>query len=88
MHEDMDKDQRKEIMKDFRNGKSRILISTDLFAPLRYNDIHRVSLVINYDLPKVIENYIHRFHCFLHLTLFTELEDLDVMEEKELQLIL
>jgi superfamily II DNA/RNA helicase len=86
MHGDMDQDQREAIMKDFRNGKSRILISTDLLA--RGIDVHHVSLVINYDLPKVIENYIHRFHCFLHLTLFTELEDLDVMEEKELQLIL
>jgi superfamily II DNA/RNA helicase len=59
MHGDMDQDQREAIMKDFRNGKSRILISTDLLA--RGIDVHHVSLVINYDLPKVIENYIHRF---------------------------
>ena len=58
MHGDMDQDQRELIMKDFRNGKSRILISTDLLA--RGIDVHHVSLVINYDLPKVIENYIHR----------------------------
>jgi translation initiation factor 4A len=58
MHGDMDPEERSKIMKEFRSGQSRILISTDLLA--RGIDVHHVSLVINYDLPKVRENYIHR----------------------------
>ncbi|CAI4547217.1 BFH_collapsed_G0034270.mRNA.1.CDS.1 [Saccharomyces cerevisiae] len=46
------------IMKEFRSGSSRILISTDLLA--RGIDVQQVSLVINYDLPANKENYIHR----------------------------
>jgi len=58
IHGDMEPDQRSQIMKEFRLGKSRILISTDLLA--RGIDVHHVSLVINYDLPRLRENYIHR----------------------------
>merc|ERR1712059_246321 len=46
------------IMKEFRSGSSRILITTDLLA--RGIDVQQVSLVINYDLPSNRENYIHR----------------------------
>ena len=45
-------------MKEFRSGSSRVLISTDLTA--RGIDVQQVSLVINYDLPPNIENYLHR----------------------------
>lgn len=45
-------------MKKFRAGASRVLITTDLLA--RGIDVHHVSLVINYDLPRIRENYIHR----------------------------
>ena len=45
-------------MKDFRNGVSRILISTDLLG--RGIDIQQVTLIINYDLPYSAEQYIHR----------------------------
>lgn len=58
MHGDMDQSQRELIMKEFRSGSSRVLITTDLLA--RGIDVHHVSLVINYDLPKNRENYIHR----------------------------
>eukprot|EP01080_Neovahlkampfia_damariscottae_P010345 gene10345-2759_t len=58
IHGDMDQNQRQLIMKDFRNSKTRILIATDILA--RGIDIHHVSLVINYDLPRNVENYIHR----------------------------
>jgi len=43
---------------EFRTGSSRILISTDLLA--RGIDVHGVSLVINYDLPRNFEKYLHR----------------------------
>lgn len=58
MHGDMDQNQRDTIMKEFRTGSTRILISTDLLA--RGIDVQQVSLVINYDLPSNLENYIHR----------------------------
>lgn len=47
------------IMREFRSGSSRVLITTDLLA--RGIDVQQVSLVINYDLPSNRENYIHRY---------------------------
>jgi translation initiation factor 4A len=58
MHGDMEQGQREVIMKEFRSGSSRVLITTDLLA--RGIDVQQVSLVINYDLPTNRENYIHR----------------------------
>jgi translation initiation factor 4A len=58
MHGDMDMKDREIIMKEFRSGSSRVLITTDLLA--RGIDVQQVSLVINYDLPTNNENYIHR----------------------------
>ena len=58
MHGDMDQQQREVIMREFRSGSSRVLITTDLLA--RGIDVQQVSLVINYDLPTNRENYIHR----------------------------
>lgn len=58
MHGDMDQRQRNEIMSGFRQGNSRVLISTDVWA--RGIDVQQVSLVINYDLPTNRENYLHR----------------------------
>ena len=58
IHSDLPQGERDTIMKEFRSGSSRILISTDLLA--RGIDVQQVSLVINYDLPANKENYIHR----------------------------
>lgn len=58
MHGDMEQKERDVIMREFRSGSSRILITTDLLA--RGIDVQQVSLVINYDLPSNRENYIHR----------------------------
>jgi translation initiation factor 4A len=58
MHGDMEQGERDIIMKEFRTGSSRVLITTDLLA--RGIDVQQVSLVINYDLPNNRENYIHR----------------------------
>ena len=54
----MDQKQRELLMKEFRTGTTRVLITTDLLA--RGIDVQQVSLVINYDLPTNRENYIHR----------------------------
>lgn len=58
MHGDLDQRERDTIMREFRSGSSRVLITTDLLA--RGIDVQQVSLVINYDLPTNRENYIHR----------------------------
>jgi ATP-dependent RNA helicase len=58
MHGDMKQQERDEILQIFREGKSRVLIATDVWG--RGLDVQRVSLVINYDLPNSRELYIHR----------------------------
>jgi len=57
-HGDMDQNTRDIIMREFRSGSSRVLITTDLLA--RGIDVQQVSLVINFDLPTQPENYLHR----------------------------
>jgi len=58
MHAEMDQKERDLVMREFRSGSSRVLISTDLLA--RGIDVQQVSLVINFDLPSNLENYLHR----------------------------
>jgi len=58
MHADLDQEQRNLVMREFRSGSSRVLISTDLLA--RGIDVQQVSLVVNYELPLSTENYLHR----------------------------
>ena len=50
--------ERNEVMEQFRSGTLRILLSSDLLA--RGIDIQQLSLVINFDLPREKETYIHR----------------------------
>jgi translation initiation factor 4A len=57
-HGDISQKERDGILSEFRSGSSRVLITTDLLA--RGIDVQQVSLVINYDLPRNLENYIHR----------------------------
>ncbi|XP_015378160.1 PREDICTED: eukaryotic initiation factor 4A-III, partial [Diuraphis noxia] len=57
MHGDMPQKERDAIMKEFRAGQTRVLITTDIWA--RGIDVQQVSLVINYDLPNNRELYIH-----------------------------
>ena len=54
----MEMQERVNIMKEFRSGSSRILISTDLLG--RGIDIQQVNLIINYDMPTDTAKYIHR----------------------------
>merc|ERR1719219_1812974 len=58
IHGDLRMDDRQRVMREFRSGSTRILISTDVLA--RGIDVQQVNLVINYDMPTVRENYIHR----------------------------
>ena len=58
IHGDMITKEREENLDNFKSGKTRILLSTDLLS--RGIDIQQLSLVINFDLPKNKETYIHR----------------------------
>lgn len=58
LHSAMGQSERDAAMKAFRSGSSRLLVTTDLLA--RGIDVQHMSLVINFDLPTNLENYIHR----------------------------
>lgn len=58
IHSFMDKTEREKVFSQFRHGDSRVLISSDITA--RGIDIQQVSVVINYDIPKCVHNYLHR----------------------------
>ena len=58
MHGDKDQEERTKVMNEFRNDKIKVLIATDVSA--RGIDIQGVDMVVNYDLPDVPENYVHR----------------------------
>jgi translation initiation factor 4A len=58
IHSNMDKSDRDKAFNGFRNGTSRVLISSNVTA--RGIDIQQVSIVINFDLAKCVHNYLHR----------------------------
>jgi ATP-dependent RNA helicase RhlE len=58
IHGDKDQHDRLQVMKRFKAGEIKVLIATDVSA--RGIDIANVDYVINYDLPEVAENYVHR----------------------------
>ena len=58
IHSNMDKSERDRAFNDFRNGTSRMMISSNVTA--RGIDIQQVSVVINFDVPKCIHTYLHR----------------------------
>ena len=58
LHGDLRQNKRSRILKDFRDDKFRILIATDIAS--RGLDVPHIEHVINYDLPQVPEDFIHR----------------------------
>jgi len=58
IHSDKSLPQRREALEGFKSGRYRILAATDIAA--RGLDVTRIELVINYDLPEDVENYVHR----------------------------
>ena len=58
IHGNLRQSKRDRVIRGFRNGNSRILVATDVAA--RGLDIPLIKHVINYDLPQVPEDYIHR----------------------------
>jgi len=58
IHADRTQGQRETALREFRNGRTRILVATDIAA--RGLDVDDVSHVINYDVPAAPEDYVHR----------------------------
>ncbi|CAD8084420.1 unnamed protein product [Paramecium primaurelia] len=58
LHGDKKQSERDYVMSHFRNGRSTALIATDVAS--RGLDIKDIEIVVNYDMPKVIEDYVHR----------------------------
>ena len=58
IHSNMDKVEREEAFNEFKNGKYRVLISSDITC--RGIDIQQVGVVINFDIPKCVHKYLHR----------------------------
>lgn len=58
MHSDLDQAAREEAINGFRSGRIDILIATDIIA--RGIDIDDISMVVNFDVPREAEDYVHR----------------------------
>jgi ATP-dependent RNA helicase RhlE len=58
LHGDKEQNERSKILDQFKSGEVNLLIATDVTA--RGIDIPNIEIVINYDLPDVAENYVHR----------------------------
>ncbi|MBQ5387494.1 MAG: DEAD/DEAH box helicase [Paludibacteraceae bacterium] len=58
MHADLEQKERDEVMLDFRNGKVDVLVATDIVS--RGIDVDDIPLVVNYDVPRDAEDYVHR----------------------------
>ena len=57
-HSDRFQREREEALRDFRSGRSRVLVATSVAA--RGLDIPKVKHVVNFDLPSSVEEYVHR----------------------------
>jgi ATP-dependent RNA helicase RhlE len=58
IHGDKSQGQRQQALSDFKSGKVKVMVATDIAA--RGIDIKELGMVINYDLPDVVETYVHR----------------------------
>lgn len=58
MHSDLDQTARDNVMYDFKAGKTNVIVATDILA--RGIDIDDIEMVINYDVPREGEDYVHR----------------------------
>ena len=58
MHSDLDQNVREDVMLDFKAGRINVLIATDIVA--RGIDVDDIEMVVNYDVPREGEDYVHR----------------------------
>ena len=58
LHGDMSQNQRERIISNFKDGKSSVVVATDVAA--RGIDVDGITMVINYDVPDDVDSYVHR----------------------------
>lgn len=58
IHSDLEQTEREQVLRDFKSGKIEMLIATDVVS--RGIDINNIKLVVNYDIPHDVEDYVHR----------------------------
>ena len=58
IHSDLEQREREDVLRDFTARKTHVLVATDILA--RGIDIEGIDLVINYDVPRDAEDYVHR----------------------------
>lgn len=58
IHGDRDQDERNKSLHEFKSGKVPVIVATDVLA--RGIDIDNISMIINYDVPRQVEDYVHR----------------------------
>lgn len=88
IHGDKSQGHRTKVLQEFKEGKVRVLVATDIAA--RGLDIEELPIVVNYDLPHQAEDYVHRIgrtgragNLGLAVTLVTP-DDLPMLKEIEL----
>ena len=58
IHSGFEQNEREQILLDFRNGKHKVLVATDIVS--RGIDVDDINLIINFDIPAEAEDYVHR----------------------------
>lgn len=58
IHSDLDQSEREKVLLSFRNRQIQVLVATDIVS--RGIDIEDIGLIINYDVPRDAEDYVHR----------------------------
>jgi len=58
IHSDLEQEKRNEVLREYKSRKLNVLVATDILS--RGIDIDSIGLVINYDVPRDAEDYIHR----------------------------
>ena len=58
IHSDLEQDRRNEVLREYKSRKFNVLVATDILS--RGIDIESISVVINYDVPRDAEDYVHR----------------------------
>lgn len=58
MHSDLEQNKRDDVMLDFKAGRTNVIVATDILS--RGIDIDDIEMVINYDVPRDAEDYVHR----------------------------
>jgi len=90
MHSDLEQAQRDEIMYKFKSGQIDVLVATDIVA--RGIDIDDIAMVINYDVPRDAEDYVHRIGRTARAdrdgVAITFVSDADIMYFKQIEKLL